>query len=378
MSARSSWCARGAKLIGTNPDLTGPIEGGEIAPACKALMAPIELASGRNAYYLGKPNPLMMRHGIRMLGVQEEDAIVIGDRMDTDIVAGLESGIDTVLVLSGVTTEHEMRKFAYRPTYILNGVCDLVETQAIIANFRAIRVQSFYIHPVFYLNEEAFYEFIRLHDRLRFRHLLTSSWTQSDVVMVYMPYVVDGVEYLDDLGRAGKQKEYFETMRGGIAPKTSLLPISAYLEYFEPHLKAGKDILFLAFSSKMSATLENAKKAREEMLAAYPGRKILIVDTLSISRPMTLLVEKAYALYKQGQSMEEIAKWVEDNRLRAHAWFTVDDLVYLKARRAHQRHGRDHGLADGFETHPHPLPRRLHDRRKQDPRPQVRPALPCG
>jgi NagD protein len=119
----------GAKLIGTNPDLTGPIEGGEIAPACKALMAPIELASGRNAYYLGKPNPLMMRHGIRMLGVQEEEAIVFGDRMDTDIVAGLESGIDTVLVLSGVTTEHEMRKFAYRPTYIMSGVCDLVESK---------------------------------------------------------------------------------------------------------------------------------------------------------------------------------------------------------------------------------------------------------
>jgi len=153
---------------------------------------------------------------------------------------------------------------------------------------------------------------------------------QSDVVMVYMPYVVDGVEYLDDLGRSGKQKEYFEKMRGGVAPKTSLLPISAYLEVFEPHLKAGKDILFLAFSSKMSATLENAKKAREELLPSYPGRKILIVDTFSISRPMTLLVEKAYALYKQGRSMEEIAKWVEDNRLRAHAWFTVDDLVYLK------------------------------------------------
>jgi NagD protein len=117
----------GAKLIGTNPDLTGNIEGGGIAPACKALMAPIELASGRNAYYLGKPNPLMMRHGIRMLGVKAEDAIVIGDRMDTDIVAGTESGIDTALVLTGVTTEHEMRKFAYRPKYILEGVCEIVK-----------------------------------------------------------------------------------------------------------------------------------------------------------------------------------------------------------------------------------------------------------
>lgn len=114
----------GAKLIGTNPDLTGPIEGG-IVPATKALMAPIELASGRNAYYLGKPNPLMIAHGLRLLGVDEEEAAIIGDRMDTDIVAGMESGIDTVLVLSGVTNEHEMRKFPYRPMYVLGGVGEI-------------------------------------------------------------------------------------------------------------------------------------------------------------------------------------------------------------------------------------------------------------
>lgn len=117
----------GAKLIGTNPDLTGPIEGG-IAPACKALMAPIELATGRNAYFLGKPNPLMMRHGLRRLGVEAEEAAIVGDRMDTDIVAGVESGIDTVLVLSGVTTEHEMRKFPYRPKYVLSGVGEIAPT----------------------------------------------------------------------------------------------------------------------------------------------------------------------------------------------------------------------------------------------------------
>lgn len=115
----------GAKLIGTNPDLTGPIEGG-IAPACKAMMAPIELSTGRNAYYPGKPNPLMMRNGIRLLGVEGHEAAIIGDRMDTDIVAGVESEIDTVLVLSGVTTEHEMRKFPYRPRYVLSGVGDIV------------------------------------------------------------------------------------------------------------------------------------------------------------------------------------------------------------------------------------------------------------
>lgn len=153
---------------------------------------------------------------------------------------------------------------------------------------------------------------------------------QYDLKMVYMPYVVDGVEYMDDLGRNGKQAEYFENMRKGTAPRTSLLPTGAYLEYFEPLLAEGKDILFIAFSSKMSATINNALAAREELLEKYPERKILVVDTLSISAPMTLLLHKAYQMYQQGSTMEEIAAWVMENRLRAQAWFTVDDLKYLK------------------------------------------------
>ncbi len=115
---------KGAKLIGTNSDLTGPTENG-LTPATRALMAPIALSTGRTAYYLGKPNPLMMRHGLRLLGVTNEEAAIIGDRMDTDIVSGIESGIDTVLVLSGVTTEAEMHAFPYQPTYVLNGVGDI-------------------------------------------------------------------------------------------------------------------------------------------------------------------------------------------------------------------------------------------------------------
>lgn len=115
---------KGAKLIGTNSDLTGPVEGG-INPATKALMAPIELATGRQAYYLGKPNPLMMRHGIKLLGVTNEEAAIVGDRMDTDILSGLESGIDTVLVLSGVTSREELKTFPYQPRFVLNGVGDI-------------------------------------------------------------------------------------------------------------------------------------------------------------------------------------------------------------------------------------------------------------
>ena len=91
---------RGARLIATNPDLTGPTEQG-IVPACRALVKPIEMVTGQEAYYIGKPNPLMMRTGLNMLGVHSNEAAIIGDRMDTDMVAGIESGLDTVLVLSG-------------------------------------------------------------------------------------------------------------------------------------------------------------------------------------------------------------------------------------------------------------------------------------
>jgi NagD protein len=116
---------KGAKLIGTNPDVSGPVENG-ITPSTKALIAPIEIASGKKAYYVGKPNPLMMRIALRRLGVKREDAIVIGDRMDTDVICGLESEIDTLLVLSGITDRKGIDQFPYRPQYILSGVKDLV------------------------------------------------------------------------------------------------------------------------------------------------------------------------------------------------------------------------------------------------------------
>ncbi len=111
----------GAKLIGTNTDLTGPIENG-ISPACKALISPIELATRREAYFIGKPNPLIMRHAMKKLGTHREDTVIVGDRMDTDILSGIQTEIDTVLVLSGVTGEQELREKPYRPTYVLPNV----------------------------------------------------------------------------------------------------------------------------------------------------------------------------------------------------------------------------------------------------------------
>ncbi|MDC7219043.1 MAG: HAD-IIA family hydrolase [Spirochaetales bacterium] len=114
----------GARLIGTNPDVTGPIDGG-IMPATGALISPIEMATGSKAYFVGKPNPIMMRQGLIRLGTRREESAIIGDRMDTDIISGIESGIDTALVLSGVTDRENMKQFAYRPHYMMNGVGDL-------------------------------------------------------------------------------------------------------------------------------------------------------------------------------------------------------------------------------------------------------------
>ncbi len=117
---------QGARLIGTNSDLTGPTDVG-IMPACRALIAPIELATGKSAYYIGKPNPLMMRTGLDLLGVHSKEAAIIGDRMDTDILAGIECGLDTALVLSGVSSRDTVQQFPYRPRLVLNGVGDIAK-----------------------------------------------------------------------------------------------------------------------------------------------------------------------------------------------------------------------------------------------------------
>lgn len=119
----------GAKLIGTNTDLTGPSEHG-IVPACRALVSPIEITTGKSAYFVGKPNPLMMRTGLKLLGVHSEEACMIGDRMDTDIIAGIETGMTSILVLTGVTDRETIQLYPYRPMMVLNGVGDIPKIAA--------------------------------------------------------------------------------------------------------------------------------------------------------------------------------------------------------------------------------------------------------
>lgn len=114
----------GALFIATNPDPSGPTEFG-IAPGCGAVAALIEKATGLGPYYVGKPNPLIMRSALRYLDEHSENAVMVGDRMDTDIKVGLESGLDTILVLTGVTSPEIIRNFPYRPKKIVDSVADI-------------------------------------------------------------------------------------------------------------------------------------------------------------------------------------------------------------------------------------------------------------
>jgi NagD protein len=116
--------AAGARFIATNPDAVGPTEDGLI-PATGAVAALIAEATGVKPYFVGKPNPLMIRSALRQIGAHSEDAVMIGDRMDTDIVAGTEAGMRTVLVLSGVTRREQVERFPYRPTLVCDSVADI-------------------------------------------------------------------------------------------------------------------------------------------------------------------------------------------------------------------------------------------------------------
>lgn len=116
--------AAGARFIATNPDPSGPTDEG-IVPACGAMAALIEAASGKSPFFVGKPNPLMMRTALNYLDVHSEDTVMVGDRMDTDIVAGVESGMETILVLSGVTDREDIDRHPYQPTHIVESVAKI-------------------------------------------------------------------------------------------------------------------------------------------------------------------------------------------------------------------------------------------------------------
>lgn len=123
----------GAKFIATNPDVTGPSEEG-ILPATGSVAAMITKATGKSPYFIGKPNSIMLRAGLNRIGVHSEGTALIGDRMDTDVQAGIEAGLRTHLVLSGSTTKAEINNFPFRPHKVHNSIADMVDV--VIENYK--------------------------------------------------------------------------------------------------------------------------------------------------------------------------------------------------------------------------------------------------
>ncbi len=115
----------GARFVATNPDPTGPSRAG-LLPAAGAVAALIEKATGRKPYFVGKPNPLMMRSALRAIGAHSETTLMIGDRMDTDVIAGLEAGLATILVLTGISTLASVEQYPFRPSLVIDSIADLI------------------------------------------------------------------------------------------------------------------------------------------------------------------------------------------------------------------------------------------------------------
>lgn len=116
---------KGARFIGCNPDIVDPAPNGELIPAVGPILAAIETATGKKPYIVGKPNPIMMSIAKNQINAHSENTVMVGDRMDTDILGGLGAGMKTCLVLSGVTTKEMIKEFPYRPNYVLNSVAEI-------------------------------------------------------------------------------------------------------------------------------------------------------------------------------------------------------------------------------------------------------------
>ena len=123
---------RGARFIATNPDPIGPSLEGSL-PATGSVAALVSKATGVHPYYVGKPNPLMMRSALRAIGAHSETTVMIGDRMDTDIVAGIEAGLHTILVMTGISDQAEIERYPFRPDEVLDSVADLLADDPIEA-----------------------------------------------------------------------------------------------------------------------------------------------------------------------------------------------------------------------------------------------------
>ncbi|MDO5381298.1 MAG: DegV family protein [Eubacteriales bacterium] len=142
-------------------------------------------------------------------------------------------------------------------------------------------------------------------------------------------YELDGKWYLDDLGKTMDIADFYKAMVEGATTSTSQINAEEYAEYFEQFLKEGKDVIHISLSSGISGTVNSAFLAQKDLAEKYPDRKIYIVDSLAASSGYGLLMDKIADLRDSGMGIDELYKWIEENKLRVHHWFFTSDLTYL-------------------------------------------------
>ena len=146
---------------------------------------------------------------------------------------------------------------------------------------------------------------------------------------IYFHYELDGRQYPDDLGQTMSFKAFYDAMRGGASTKTSQISMGEFIDYFEPQLQAGKDIIHLSLSSGISGVVNSARLAQEELSEKYPERKLYVIDSLAASAGYGLLMDKLADLRDEGMGIDEMAAWTEEHKLELNHWFFTSDLTYL-------------------------------------------------
>lgn len=155
-------------------------------------------------------------------------------------------------------------------------------------------------------------------------------FNSREIPFICFHVLINGETYPDDLGESLPFDKYYKMISDGAMPTTSQVNVEQFLAFFEPILQQGQDVLHISFSSGLSGSYNSALVARDMLLEKYPGRKICIVDSLGASSGYGLLVTLAADRRDAGESVEDVAKWVEENRLKLHHWFFSTDLTHYK------------------------------------------------
>ena len=161
-----------------------------------------------------------------------------------------------------------------------------------------------------------------------------------NVSYICFHYQLDGVDYLDDLGQSMDFDEFYEKMASGSDTKTSQINVDEFLAYFRPMLEKGQDILHVTLSSGISGVINSANTAAEFLREEFPDRKIYIVDSLGASSGYGLIMQTLSEMREEGKTIDEVHKWLEENKLRMNHWFFSTDLsFYIKGGRVSKTSG---------------------------------------